>query len=220
MKPYYEESGITIYCGDWRECHLHKFGEFTLLLTDPPYGIGEAAGKNKSRGNLAVAKDYGTSDWDSNTPEENDVNWMRSLAKWQIIFGGNYMSLPPAKCWLVWDKINGANDFADCELAWTNLNKAVRQFRYMWNGMLREQPEERFHPTQKPLALMKWCISQTTSTGTIMASILDPYMGSGTTLVAAKDMGITAVGCEREEKYCEIAAKRLSQEVFKFDGVA
>jgi len=105
MKPYYEDAGITIYHGDWRGCRL-PIG-FDLLLTDPPYGIKEAAGKNKSRTNLAVAKDYGNSTWDNHPPNESDLAWMRSLATYQIIFGGNYFGLPAAKCWLVWDKING-----------------------------------------------------------------------------------------------------------------
>src|SRR5882762_4915097 len=128
MNPFYEQDGIVIYNADWRECHLYRDGTFDLLLTDPPFGIGEARGKNKSRTNLAVAKDYGISDWDDEPPSESDIWWMRSLAKHQIIFGGNYFHLPPSSCWLVWDKIN-SGDFADCELAWTNLDKAVRIFR-------------------------------------------------------------------------------------------
>jgi DNA modification methylase len=209
MTPYYEHAGITLYHADWRECEL---GHHDLLLTDPPYGIGEAAGKSKSRRNLAVAKDYGDLCWDDEAPSSSDVQWMRSFAKSQIIFGGNYFALPPSKCFLVWDKMNGGSDFADCELAWTNLNKAVRLFRYMWNGMLKEYPEQRFHPTQKPLALMKWCISLVPSAKTLV----DPYAGSGTSLVAAKHMGLKATGVEREESYCEIIAKRLSQEVMDF----
>lgn len=228
MKPYYEEAGITIYHGDWRRCLLHQGGPLDLLLTDPPYGIKEAAGKNASRskpfggkrnglsheGRQILAKDYGVLEWDNEPPTPSDIAWMRSLAKYQIIFGGNYFGLPATKCWLVWDKINGASDFADCELAWTNLDKAVRQFRYMWNGMLKEQPEERFHPTQKPLALMKWCISQAPAT---VQAVLDPYMGSGTTLAAAKSFGLRAVGVDIEEKYCEIAANRLRQSVLNFE---
>lgn len=122
--------------------------------------------------------------------------------------------LPPSRCWLVWDKEN-SGDFADCELAWTNLDKAVRIFRYLWNGMLKEQPEERWHPTQKPLALMKWCLSQAPKT---IGSVLDPFMGVGTTLVAAKAFGLKAIGCEREEKYCKRAVMRLEQEVFDFES--
>jgi DNA modification methylase len=208
MKPYYEHAGITIYHGDWRDLALPILG-YDLLLTDPPYGLNEAAGKNKSRTNLAVPKDYGIDAWDSAPPSASDVVRMCSLAYAQCIFGGNYFHLPPSRCWLVWDKVNGSSDFADCELAWTNFPRAVRLFRYMWNGMLREMPEKRFHPTQKPLALMHWCLSLVPDAG----SVVDPYMGSGTTLVAAKNMGKIAVGVEREERYCEIAAQRLAQEV-------
>ena len=152
MRPYYEHAGITIYHGDCRDV-LPQVGRHDLLLTDPPYGLKEAAGKNASRskqyggkrnglsheGRVVFAKDYGHSDWDNEPPTAQDVELVRSLARWQIIFGGNYFQLPPARCWLVWDKVN-SGDFADCELAWTNLDRAVRQFTYMWNGMLREFP--------------------------------------------------------------------------------
>ena len=159
MKPYYSEKGVTIYHADWRDVPIELL-KADLLLTDCPYGIGEAKGKNKSRTKLAVAKDYGTSDWDDEPPSDFDLIRLRDLTKWQIIFGGNYFVLPPSKCWLVWDKVNGANDFADCELAWTNLDKAVRIFHYMWNGMLKENPEYRMHPTQKPVSVISWALTQ------------------------------------------------------------
>ena len=180
-----------------------------LLLTDPPYGIGEARGKNKSRSVLAVARDYGVSSWDNETSDEA-VALAIGLARWSIVFGGNFYALPPASCWLVWDKENGNSDFADCELAWTNLKKAVRRFRYLWAGMLKARPEVRYHPTQKPLAVMAWCLRQAPRD---VKTVLDPFMGSGTTLRAAKDAGLSCVGIEREEKYCEVAADRLRQEV-------
>ena len=101
-----------------------------LVLTDPPYGIGEAAGKNKSRSNKAIAKDYGNKDWDKSIPEKEIFNEILRVSKHQIIFGGNYFVeyLHNSPCWLVWDKNNGANDFADCELAWTNFKSAVRKY--------------------------------------------------------------------------------------------
>jgi site-specific DNA-methyltransferase (adenine-specific)/modification methylase len=115
--------------------------------------------------------------------------------------------LPPAKCWLIWDKENGESDFADAELAWTNLNKAVRLKRYMWNGMLRANKELRGdHPTQKPIGIMKWVISHLP---TDVLTIIDPYMGSGTTGVACMEMEKTFVGIERERKYFDIACKRI-----------
>jgi DNA modification methylase len=136
------------------------------------------------------------------------------LSKSAIIFGGNYYLLPPSPCWLVWDKDNGANDFADCELAWTNFERAVRKFRWRWCGAIQEiqdkrRTDVRVHPTQKPIALMKWCLGFAPNAKTV----LDPFMGSGTTLRAAKDLGIKSIGIEIEEKYCEIAVKRLRQEI-------
>jgi DNA modification methylase len=210
VTPFYEEEGIVLYNQDWRE--ISSLLSADALVTDPPYGIGEAAGNNKSRTNLAVARDYGNDDWDSKPPSRSDMTWLRSLAPEQIIWGGNYFHLPPSRCWLVWDKLN-SGDFADCELAWTNLDKAVRKFSWMWNGMLRDGDDIRVHPTQKPLALMKWCLNLLPED---VKSVLDPFAGSGTTLVAAKALGIKAIGVEREEKYCQKIVDRLRQEIIQF----
>ena len=177
------------------------------VVTDPPCGIGESAGKNKSRRKLAISKDYGNDDWDDEPVDIGIIDLIRSMSKWQIIFGGNYYALPPTKCWLIWDKENGKTDFADAEMAWTNLNKAVRLKRYMWNGMLRANKEQRGdHPTQKPIGIMKWCIDHLPSG---CETILDPFMGSGTTGVAAVQMGRTFIGIEREQKYFDIACERI-----------
>lgn len=195
----------TIYLGDCRDV-LPTLDHVDAVVTDPPYGIGEAAGKNASRGNMAVAKDYGNDSWDDTPIDEALIDAVRAAGKWNIIFGGNYYALPPAKCWLVWDKENGANDFADAELAWTNLPKAVRLLRFMWNGMLRAHGETRGdHPTQKPVGVMKWCIGHLPEGRTI----LDPFMGSGTTGVAAVQMQRQFIGIEREPKYFDIACKRI-----------
>lgn len=218
MKPYYEHGGQTIYLGDCIEI-LPQLGRFDLLLTDPPYGIGEAAGKNKSRGKLARAKDFGDLEWDNEPASDSDLLLARQIIAFQVIFGGNYFTLPPSPCWLVWDKVNGDSDFADCELAWTNRDSAVRMFRWQWAGMLQEnmaRKDVRSHPTQKPLGLMKWCLSLFPTAKTV----LDPFLGSGTTLVACKAMGLKGMGIEMHEPYCEIAAKRLSQEVFDFEATA
>ena len=142
MRPYYEHAGIRIFHGDclvvMSQLAPH-YGErpFDLIATDPPYGIGEARANNVSRGVVAAAKDYGVGDWDDK-PATEAIALARSLCRFQIIFGGNYYDLPPSSCWLVWDKENGANDFADCELAWTNLRKAVRKLTYRWQGMLQQ----------------------------------------------------------------------------------
>lgn len=197
----------TLYLGDCRDV-LPTLGKVDLVCTDPPYGIGEAGGKAKTRGKLAVAIDYGNDDWDNAPVDAEVMAQVRSAGRWQIIFGGNYYDCPAAKCWLIWDKVNGDNDFADCELAWTNLPKAVRLIRYMWNGMLREKGAQRGdHPTQKPLEVMKWCISHAPQNETI----LDPFMGSGTTGVAAVQMGKAFIGIEREERYFEAACRRIRE---------
>jgi DNA modification methylase len=215
-RPYHEEPAVTIYHGDCRQI-MPMLSGFDLLMADPPYGIAESSKKVASRqrkaggksASLADQRDYGDFDWD-NEPVEDWVMFLaRRMCVKQIIFGGNYYDLPPAKCWLLWDKENGENDFADAEMAWTNLEKAVRVKRHMWNGMLRKGGEERHHPTQKPLEVIQWAILQAGDA----ATILDPWAGSGTTGHAAKSLGKKAVLIEREERYCEIAARRLAQEV-------
>lgn len=196
----------TLYLGDCREV-LPTLPKVDAVVTDPPYGIGEAAGKNKSRGKLAVSKDYGDDDWDDEPVTPALMFDVLNAGKWKVVFGGNYYMLPPTSCWLVWDKENGASDFADCELAWTNLPKAVRRIKYMWNGMLRAHGETRGdHPTQKPIGVMKWAIGHLPEPS---ATILDPFMGSGTTGVAAVQMGRQFIGIEREPKYFDIACKRI-----------
>jgi DNA modification methylase len=196
----------TLYLGDCRDI-LPTLGKVDAVVTDWPYGIGEAAGKNASRTNIAVAKDYGDDDWDDLPIDPELVALTRSAGRWNVLFGGNYYDCPPTSCWLVWDKENGANDFADCELAWTNLPKAVRRLRYMWNGMLRAGGETRGdHPTQKPIGVMKWAIGHLPEPN---LTILDPFMGSGTTGVAAVQMGRQFIGIEREPKYFDIACKRI-----------
>lgn len=209
--PYYADDAVALIHADCREV-LPTLGRFDLLLTDPPYGIGEAAGKNKSRGCIAVSKDYGNLSWDNSISDS--VYDAINICDNAIVFGGNYYKLPPSSCWLVWDKDNGKTDFADAELAWTNFKTAVRVFKYKWQGMLQgcmgAKKEQREHPTQKPLPLMLWCLENYSEKGQL---VLDPFAGSGTTGRACKDLGRKCVLIEREEKYCEIAAKRMLQEV-------
>lgn len=209
MKPYYDHAGITIYLGDCRDI-LPQLPKVDLVLTDPPYGLKQDARRIASRGKGSEVIDYGPFEWDSEPATREEIEACLHAATKTIIWGGNYFHLPPSRAWLVWDKIN-SGDFADCELAWTNLQMSVRLFRHMWNGMLRESERDtkRVHPTQKPIALMKWCLRFAPDAQVI----LDPFMGSGTTLRAAKDLGRKAIGIEIEEKYCEIAVRRLSQEV-------
>jgi len=218
MKPYYEHGGITIYHGDCREI-LPTLPPVDLVLTDPPYGIGTDLEMHKKGGQqygkaAAPNRQYANTNWDTSAPPRWLLEMIISRSRYAIIFGGNYFDLGPARCVLVWDKQNDGCAFADCELAWTNLDKPVRIKHHLWHGMLREGKEPRFeHPTQKPLGVIKWALSQAPDD---CLTILDPFMGSGTTLVAAKSLGRRAIGIEIEERYCEIAAKRLSQEVLDF----
>jgi site-specific DNA-methyltransferase (adenine-specific)/modification methylase len=201
---------VTLWLGDCREI-LPTLGKVDAVVTDPPYGIGEAAGKNASRGNMAAAKDYGHDAWDDQPVDAALMALVRAAGRWNIIFGGNYYDCPPASCWLVWDKENGSNDFADCELAWTNLPKAVRRIRFMWNGMLRKNGEQRGdHPTQKPIGVMEWALQQLPlSSGTV----IDPFMGSGTTGVACVKTGLGFIGVERETRYFDAACRRIADEL-------
>lgn len=199
-----EIGDATLYLGDCMEI-LPTLDKVDAVITDPPYGINENSKKVASREKLAKAKDYGDFDWDKSPPPNELIELIRTKAKHQAFFGGNYFTLPPTSCWLVWDKLNGDNDFADCELCWTNWSKAVRRLQWRWNGMIRQGNEERFHPTQKPLEVMKWVITLCPKSDTI----LDPFMGSGTTGVAAIQMGRKFIGIEREPKYFDIACERI-----------
>lgn len=220
--PYYSEKGLTIYHGDCREILSH-LEPVDLVLTDPPYGINYRSNHNSSRrGKFAKWVRYENMPGIIGDDSPIDPRPLLKCAPKLAIFGGNYLAdqLPPTRCWIVWDKRDGIgpNNQADCELAWTNLDKPSRIYRHLWSGLLRAGEEnvslqDKMHPHQKPLALLKFIIaySDIDDAGTI----LDPYMGSGTTLRAAKDLGRKAIGIEVEEKYCEIAAKRLAQEVLQ-----
>lgn len=217
MKPYYDDGkGIVIYHGDNREV-LPLIGRHDLLLTDPPYGIGRANGMGGGGGGLdprkRLVRKY-EGGWDEEKPGVDALRLMIEKANKSIIWGGNYFTdlLPQSNKWLVWDKVQTMPSYSDAELAWTNLEgNTVTMFRQCGAGMLAVE-KDRFHPTQKPLALMKWCLSLFPEA----KSVLDPFLGSGTTAVACKDMGLSCTGIEAEERYCEIAANRLRQEVFDF----
>lgn len=196
----------VLYLGDCREI-LPTLGKVDAVVTDPPYGIGENDRKVASRGKLAAVRDYGAFDWDAEPISAETIATIKACSAYQIIFGGNYFEgLGPTSCWLVWDKQNGDNDFADCELAWTNLPKAVRRIYWRWNGMIRKGDDVREHPTQKPEGVMKWCIEHLPPN---VHTVCDPFMGSGTTGVAAVKLGKSFIGIEREPSYFDIACRRI-----------
>lgn len=180
-----------------------------LVLTDPPYGIGENNQQNLSREKLAPCTDYGEYKWDTSRVSRHHIDAVRRVSCHQVIFGGNYYGIGPASCYIIWNKDNGQNDFADCELAWTSFRSAVRMVTYRWNGMLQEPghpKEHRVHPTQKPLPVMEWIVDRYSSSVNL---ILDPFCGSGTTCVAAKKLGRNYIGIDISPEYCQVARERL-----------
>lgn len=195
MTPFYEDGAVTIYHGDCREI-LPELDRVDLLLTDPPYGIGLAANPFRQK--------FEKADWDGQPVDVGLLEQCIAHADNAIVWGGNYFGLPAHQRFLVWDK-EQPEDFSSAmvEQAWTTLDGPAKLFRR------RVVSYEKWHPTQKPVELMRWCLSLAPEARTI----LDPFMGAGTSLVAAKEAGRRAVGVEVEERYCEIAANRCRQEV-------
>lgn len=224
MTPYYDDGTCVIYHGDCRE--VDAWLDADVLVTDPPYGLGvqtNYAGRGRSA--LAACNDFPLIAGDD---EPFDPSHLLALGVPTALFGANHYSdrVPPSPSWLVWDKLDGLtsgrdvgfNDQADIELIWTNLGGPARLLCHRWMGAMkagREAAHRRVHPTQKPVALMARLLALCPP-----GVVADPYMGSGTTLRAAKDLGRKAIGIEVEERYCEIAAKRLGQGVLDFGAAS
>jgi DNA modification methylase len=194
----------TLYLGDCMEV-LPTLGKVDAVITDPPYGLGDkwTGGKASTRASWKLNNGGAEMGWDDSAPVEI-VESLLNFAPVLIIWGGNYFSLPPARGWLIWDKIVRQFSSGHAELAWTTIDQPVRSFNYAHAQLASEG---KLHPTQKPLPLMRWCIDQAGNPQTI----LDPFMGSGTTGVAAIQMGRKFIGIEREPKYFEIACRRIEQ---------
>lgn len=239
---------------------MDKFldNHFYLLLTDPPYGIGEDGAKNHSRGKgtgfnskqsaIAESKKYSPKEWDKEIPPVKYFQEATRVSKNQIIFGGNYFqsvmiedrtkyrfaydskgnqiviydkkpALGATKCWIVWDKLNGGSDFADCELAWTSFDKAVRKYDYKWNGMLQgnmKKKDFRIHPTQKPVQLMRYLIRDYTKKG---QTVLDTHSGSGTTAIACIDLKRNYLVIEKEKEYFEESSERIEKFKYGYNSI-
>lgn len=204
---------------------------FELAIVDPPYGIGEDGRKSASRSGFVKQKNgskiyvsadkYKVKDWDKR-PTDQYYGELIRVSKNQIVWGANHLfSFPPSSCWIVWDKCNEGTDQADCELAWTSFRKAVRVFRFMWSGMMQGSPhdgrvmqgnkklnEQRIHPTQKPVALYKWLLKNYAKEGD---KILDTHLGSGSSRIAAYDMGFDFWGYELDKDYFDASCKRFNQ---------
>lgn len=210
MKPYYQDDLVTLYHGDCRELLPTLDVGGMVVVTDPPYGMGYQHGLRK--GGVAYGNDGVTIVGDD---EPFDPRPILVLDLPTVMFGANHYAdrLPAARGWLVWDKRDGdgPTDQSDAELAWTNVLSVVRVYSARWRGAMRqgrEQREGRVHINQKPVALMAWVIRQMPE-----GVVLDPFAGSGSTLVAAKEAGRRAIGIEIDERHCANAAARCRQEV-------
>lgn len=218
MTPYFQRDQVVLYHGDCRDLLPMLVPDSVgLLLTDPPYGIGLRTDYlTRKRGTLKHGRDFLPIYGDDAPFDPTHLLGFPRL----ILFGANHYAsrLPVSNSWLVWDKLAGLtskrtigfNDQGDAELAWTNLGGPVRLIPHRWTGMLKasERRQIRLHPTQKPVALMAWLIRQYALPGTL---ILDPYMGAGSTVVAAQALGHPVIGVEIEETYCALAVQRLAQ---------
>ena len=194
---------------------------FDLAIVDPPYGIGHsirAGNQSGERYGKAASKktNYTTKDWDISAPDYSYFNELIRVSKNQIVWGSNhFISKMPydSSCWIVWDKDNGDNNFADCELAWTSFHTAVRIFKFTWNGMIQQDmknKEVRFHPTQKPVALYKWLLDKYAKDGD---KILDTHLGSGSIAIACHEYGFELTACELDTEYFEKAVERIKNHV-------
>ena len=193
----------TLYLGDCMDI-LPTLGVVDAVITDPPYGM-KRDGKPMSTSSHGGHKGYEFLGWDQEVPDRRVFEEIFRLSDVQVIWGGNFFTnyLPPSMGWLFWDKGQRIAQ-SDGELAFTNMQKALRVFTLNRASIAQDGA---VHPTQKPLALMKWCIEQAGNP----ESILDPFMGSGTTGVAAIQMGRKFIGIEREPKYFEIACRRIER---------
>lgn len=195
----------TLWLGDCREI-LPTLPKVDAVVTDPPYGIAY-----KSPGGRGQ---YDRGDYPVIAGDEQPFDPSPWLGFDDVIlFGANHFAdrLPPSPAWLVWDKRDGftSNNNSDCELAWHNRGGSARLIRHLWNGMLKdsERDQRRVHPTQKPIAVMEWCLGFTSGL------VLDPFMGSGTTGVACARLGRPFIGIEINREFFDIACERIYQEL-------
>lgn len=196
---------------------LPKLERADLVLTDPPYGIcqdkGVGGGGTDGSGRWARKPKVYDGGWDNCRPSREALLTIVDCAESAIIWGGNYFAdeLPRGGRWLVWDKMNAMPTYSDAELAWTNIaGNSVKKFAQCNNGPSSMKDGGRWHPTQKPVALMKWCLGFTHA-----LTVIDPFAGSGTTGVACVELGRKFIGIELDEKYFDIACRRIEQAVRK-----
>jgi site-specific DNA-methyltransferase (adenine-specific) len=194
-----------------------KDKQFDLAVVDPPYGIGEDKTKRPSRGKT-YTKPHTSKDWDKDTISHEYFNELQRVCKNQIIWGANHFIIKINKnssCWLVWNKKTAGNN-ADCELAWTSFDTAVRRFDFMWEGFWQENmknKEHRIHPTQKPVALYDWIFRNYAKPND---TILDTHMGSQSSRISAYKAGLDFTGCELDPEYFEQGNHRFNEFLKKY----
>ena len=211
---YYHDPGppdLKIYLGDCLEI-MPLLPKVDLVVTDPPYGINYDKQQEKmfSTGRVSNGgrwKHYPVYNWDEQPPLDSTICMVLEKCKDAIIWGGNYFSLPSRAKWLIWNKIQ-RSFMTDGEMAWTTFGGQLSIFDMARTDAYINSGEGKFHPTQKPITLIKWSIQQC-KYWDVAQSILDPFLGSGTTLVACKELKRNGIGIEINKKYCEIAKKRL-----------
>jgi site-specific DNA-methyltransferase (adenine-specific) len=217
MKPYHEHNGITIYHGDCRPilAAIDTRG-FDFLCGDPPYGINYRSNHNTRADKSGWAQWARDENFAPITGDDKPFDPAHLLHFPKVaLFGANYYAsrLPDSKCWIVWDKREDVtpDQGADCELIWTNLQKQTRMYKHLWRGLARRGEENvsrqpKYHPHQKPVALLMWLMRYADARG-----VIDPYMGSGSGLVAAKKLGLPAIGIDVEQWCCDVAIDRLER---------
>jgi len=188
-------------------------GYFELAIVDPPYGIDVTNQSQGKGGGVAKKIEYKKTDWDKTAPNQTYFKELKRVSKNQIIWGANHfienILNANSSCWVVWDKDNGSTDFADCELAYTSFNTAVRKIKWKWAGMLQQDmknKEIRIHPTQKPVKLYEWLLMNYAKEGD---KILDTHLGSGSIAIACHNLGFDLTACELDPEYYNAAIKRL-----------
>ena len=213
-----EEYKSEVFLMDCME-GMRQFADnhFDLAVVDPPYGIGEDGLKNHSRGNKAAPTMYKPKNWDRSVPDIDYFKELKRVSKNQVIWGANHfvqnITSANSSCWIVWDKLNGDNDFADCELAWTSFKTSVRKYTFRWAGMLQgnmSNKETRIHPTQKPCALYDWIFSNYATEG---QKILDTHLGSQSSRISANKNKLHFTGFELDPDYFRDGNKRYEDHV-------
>ena len=194
----------------------YKDNYFDLAIVDPPYGSNNIVGGYTSGkgGGISKQKKYNNALWKQCAPEIEYFSELKRVSKNQIIWGANhFISKIPfdSSCWIVWDKLNGNNSFADCELAYTSFETAVRKYKFKWQGMIQgdmKNKEIRIHPTQKPVKLYEWLLMNYAKEGD---KILDTHLGSGSIAIACHNLKYDLTACELDTEYYNASLKRLKQ---------